>query len=458
MRRLVALAAGLVPLALLLLVPVPKASAFPLTTCTLTITSRDMTGGVIDTASDGDAIGSTKDNPLLVDPHGIIEWTASTGGATQGTYHVDIYGVPTPLSGSVDPKSQTNLSGSFNMAEILPFDIVGIAYVSGSLDDSNGAHCSGSGWIKLRGDPVGTPGFVAGVAMSLLGVASLFASLRGRHPILGAVAGLIGGAGLALLSGVTGILPLDERTPIAEVVGMIITGLVIGTIKFGSLWHGGATEVNRVDAAALAAAAGGGAAGAAAGAGGTGTGSSEAGPLWVDSPNPPWAPPNPPVAPVTPPVAPTPPAPPDLSGNTGYTEINKWKESLPPVQQKILDPLFPGAEAILGGHPGTFTIGSSVVDGFLKTANAPLSVELGDGAITVAGVVDAVPSVQNGKVAVSFAEDPISKVAGGLAGAAGGLDGLKWFVDQINSAVAQSGQHITGVSVTPGGISITTAR
>ena len=128
------------------------------------------------------------------------------------------------------------------LATSCPFDLVGLIYVSGAVDVGGSPYCEGSGWIQMRGDPVGTPGFVGGAGLALVGLATVLTSVRGRHPFRGAIGGLLGGAGLALLSGVTGVLPLDETTPLAEVIGMLVLGLLIGVIDFGSLFHRGSVS------------------------------------------------------------------------------------------------------------------------------------------------------------------------------------------------------------------------
>jgi len=248
MRRTVAVATGVASLAWILLIAVPSISAFPLTTCTLTVTSRDASGSVVSTASE--TLGGTRDDPFIVDPNGTVEWSGTTGGSpiANASYHVEIFGVPTPLQGSASGDSpRSSASGVIDLGEILPVDLAGLIFVSGALESGGAPVCEGSGWIKIAGDPVPTPGFVAGAALALVGLASVLSSVRGRHPFRGAIGGLIGGAGLALLSGVTGILPLDEQTPLAEVIAAVILGLAIGAIDFGSLFHRG--SVAAVDAA-----------------------------------------------------------------------------------------------------------------------------------------------------------------------------------------------------------------
>jgi len=121
--------------------------------------------------------------------------------------------------------------------------------------------------------------------------------------------------------------------------------------------------------------------------------------------------------------------------------------------EKVLDE----ARAILTNGPGTLTIGSDLI-GRITSPDSPAAspVQLVDGSIEVdptgLGLVTltATPVVQNGRLGLQFNQ------LGSAASAAGALDGLKSFVEQVNVAVANAGQSITSVSITPGGIAITT--
>ena len=492
MRRTIAVATGVASLAWFLLIAVPSISAFPLTTCTLSVTSRDASGNVVSTASE--ALGGTRDDPFIVDPKGTVEWSGTTGGSpiADASYHVEIFGVPTPLQGSASGDNpRSSASGVIDLGEILPVDLAGLIYVSGALESGGAPVCEGSGWIKIAGDPVPTPGFVGGAALALVGLASVLSSVRGRHPFRGAIGGLLGGAGLALLSGVTGILPLDEQTPLVEVIAAVILGLAIGVIDFGSLFHRGpAAEVD------------------AAGRPDPKTPPTEPPAAPSDpGPTPATTPATAPVVPVVPPVVVTPPVapppvvppavvppvapppevpPPPISQASGPIDGSKSelqakppepKPGLPTIEARIkgaltdpatgtTKPVYAEAENILNEArgilttgPGTLTIGSDLIGRITSPDNPAASpVQLVNGAIEVdvdptgLGLVSltATPVVQNGTLSMEF------NSLGSAANAAGALDGLTSFVEQVNIAVANAGQSVASVAVTPGGIVITT--
>lgn len=461
-------------------VAVPAVRAFPLTTCTLTVTSTDASGATLSTATGGGA-GGTQDDPLLVDPKGTVQWTGSTGVAVDnGTYHVAVFGVPTPISGSIHSSGAT-ASGSVAVGDILPFDLVGLVYVSGGIDSGGTTVCDGSGWIKLQGDPVGTPGFVGGVALSLIGLATVLTSAPRRRPIRGIVGGLIGGVGLALLSGATSFMPLGDRTPLAEVVGALVLGLVIGVIDFASLFRGGSVK-SVVDADREA------------GASTPATGP-DTGPATTDTPSttPESVEPTPaaPVAPaVVAAVVETAPVSAPATGATtatppepGLPAIRAGVANLPDSVRAEAQPILERAERILAAGPGTLTIDSQTIAHVLASVKDAPSIELQDGALVVqTGLLPlrATPVVSGGQVSLSFlqakptaapasageaASAGLDRAAEGLAGliatgaeAAGASEfkALDGFLANINTAVANAHQVITSVNVTPGGITVTT--
>jgi hypothetical protein len=169
----------------------------------------------------------------------------------------------------------------------------------------------------------------------------------------------------------------------------------------------------------------------------------------------------------------------------GLEALRGWKDSLPSDDQADVAPILANAEAILRSGPGALTIGSDVIGRFLDRAtrkaeakgeSGPPAVHLEDGAIVVGdNMLRASPVVSDGKVSLSFTDtkpdagaagslqflagaviEGISKVSKVTGISAGPLDGLNWFVDQVNQAVRNAGQHVTAVSVTPAGITLTT--
>lgn len=229
--RPVRLALALVVLVAVGLLPA-SALAFPLTTCTLSITSLAADGTVLGTAISG-ADDSTRQDPFPVDWQGTIQWEGTTGGIvfTDFTYALDISGIPTPLRGSViNTSGATTGSGSVVPADVVPLELVGLFFLSGRATNADGQSCEGSGWIKLEGNPFITVQFWAGAALLAFGLALTLIGRGGRW-LLGLIGGLSLGIGAAILLITFSFMPLGELTPLAALVVGVLVGLAtsIGT-------------------------------------------------------------------------------------------------------------------------------------------------------------------------------------------------------------------------------------
>ena len=91
-----------------------------------------------------------------------------------GRWSVDV-GLPVDISGKVTNASgQTQWSGDEKVVDRAPFDAPGLYHVSFRVTGSGGATpCTGSVWVEVGGSPVGTPLWIGGVAVLLLGAADV---------------------------------------------------------------------------------------------------------------------------------------------------------------------------------------------------------------------------------------------------------------------------------------------
>lgn len=216
--------------ALFLLFAMPgSASAFPLSTCTLSIASTDASGGDLDTAQSG-AADSTQSDPFKVDWDGEVGYDGSTEAVIKNyTYSVSVFGVPTPIrGGDTNDDENTDGSGSVGVAANAPFRVAGLYYVSGEYKGEGGS-CVGSGWFQLQGSPVGTIPWIAGIVLVVLGALGLVAGARG-HTITSVIGGIALGVGVDLLAISHSVLPLGENTPLAGVGIGAALGLIIGLL------------------------------------------------------------------------------------------------------------------------------------------------------------------------------------------------------------------------------------
>lgn len=214
---------------LVLLLPA-SVSAFPLSNCTLTITSRDANGTTIDTAANG-APDATQSDPFEVAWDGTVDWVGTTGSQAimNHTWHVDVFLLPTPLRGG-DPNTDgdPNGDGTVGVSANLPFQVVGAFYVSGEISGTGGS-CSGNGWMILPGNPIGTVPFWAGLILLLLGAAMLWGAWRGSW-WMAIVGGFSFGLGAAVLFIVLAVLLLGAWTPVASMGIGIVVGVILRVI------------------------------------------------------------------------------------------------------------------------------------------------------------------------------------------------------------------------------------
>jgi hypothetical protein len=215
--------------AMMLVIP-GSVAAFPLTNCTLEITSLDIDGNVVDSASGGGA-DATQDDPLIIDWDGDVLWSGTTGGQVikNNSWHVDVFGFPTPLRGG-DPNDAGTTDGvdRYDVSASAPFRLTGLFFVSGEFTGEGGS-CTGSGWFKIAGEPVGSVPFWLAIVLIVLGAILIAVAARGGW-VPGLLGGLLFGVGVAgLLVGLS-TLPLGSLTvPVTIVLGVLIGALAAWT-------------------------------------------------------------------------------------------------------------------------------------------------------------------------------------------------------------------------------------
>jgi hypothetical protein len=241
MRPLPRRLAFVVVLALALLIP-GSAAAFPLSDCTLELTSLDATGNALDSATGGTNDASFED-PFLVDWEGTVLWNGTMGSQVikNHGWHVDVFHFPTPVRGG-DPNEggDTSGEGSVDVSANAPFRLTGSFYVSGEIKGEGGS-CTGGGWFKIVGDPVGTVPFFLALALVVIG-AIMIALGGGRGSwLLGLVGGFLFGLGVAMLLIGFSIMPIGSPT----VAATLALGLLIGAL---AAWSGRSRMATQVRA------------------------------------------------------------------------------------------------------------------------------------------------------------------------------------------------------------------
>lgn len=218
----------LVALAWLLLLPA-SAAAFPLTNCSMQLTSKSASGATLDTAQSGDQSASQSD-PFEVDFNGTVSWSGTVSiSMKDNSYFINVFNIPTPLRGTNSNEGDNRTgSGNPSVGANSPFRVTGLYQVSGAITGSGGT-CEGSGWFKLLGDPVGTVPFFAGLVLLALGALMLAAGARG-NAVLALVGGLLAGLGAAVEFVIFSVVPAGENTVIVVVLVGLACGAVVAVV------------------------------------------------------------------------------------------------------------------------------------------------------------------------------------------------------------------------------------
>jgi hypothetical protein len=188
--------AAAVVLALAWLVAIAgPASAGSIDGCSGNAQSKDANGGVIDSATtsgkeilDGDGKpGATASNPLLVDNDGVVDYSGQSDAViTNHHWSIKLLGIEVASGGSANRQRTQKDSGTFDIGEEMPLKMTGLVKVDGDLTGRGGS-CSGSGYVKLRGNALASPVTWAGILLAGIGGFGLFLArpqLRARRGVV----------------------------------------------------------------------------------------------------------------------------------------------------------------------------------------------------------------------------------------------------------------------------------
>jgi hypothetical protein len=93
-----------------------------------------------------------------------------------------VFGIPVLSGSDANSADNTGGQGTISVKGKLPIQVVGLYLVSGAIS-GDGPSCSGSGWIKLVGDPTGTLPWLLAVGLIVVGgVGVVFSSPSRRRP------------------------------------------------------------------------------------------------------------------------------------------------------------------------------------------------------------------------------------------------------------------------------------
>jgi hypothetical protein len=146
--------------------------------CHIMLTARGEDGQVVDEAELPGPRG-TVDDALLVAWRGTVEYEfESEIDLRDNRAELRVYGVPVMRSAEADPEEPED-TGSVNVGDDFPVRFAGLVPVSGEVRGAGGS-CSANGWILVTGEPIGSVGWLLGVALIVGGLLLLPFALRER--------------------------------------------------------------------------------------------------------------------------------------------------------------------------------------------------------------------------------------------------------------------------------------
>jgi hypothetical protein len=140
--------------------------------CSGTAQSRDDGGGPVDNLAAPDGATGTKSNPFEVEYDGTVAYQGTGPVITDHSWKLAVFGVPVKTGGDDNEGKDTTADGTETVKEYLPFRVAGIFYVSGDIEGTGG-ECTGSGWVRLKGNPAGTIPWLVGLVVLASGAVLL---------------------------------------------------------------------------------------------------------------------------------------------------------------------------------------------------------------------------------------------------------------------------------------------
>jgi hypothetical protein len=185
--------------------------------CNAQATSKDKDGNQIMSVTAPSADTGTSDDPFLVDYDGTVEYAGT--GPLMLNYHweIKVFGIPVKSGSAPNDSHGTAAVGIADVSDYLPFKITGVYYVSGEIRGDGGA-CTGNGYVKLIGSPIGTIPWIVAIGLIVVGLALGYGSLPKAKPRAAGVVGieleLVASAGPPIASPMPD--PMPPPVPISD--------------------------------------------------------------------------------------------------------------------------------------------------------------------------------------------------------------------------------------------------
>jgi hypothetical protein len=141
------------------------AAGVNLTGCTGSAASLGTGGEQLSTVAVPPGPASSPEHPFVVHRDGTVSWNGQSDTVIiDHHWDVSVYGIEVRNGGSANSKQETTANGVDKVNKYLPFPIVGLFHISGSLTGTGGI-CHGDMWVKVEGSPTFTPLWLGGTVL-----------------------------------------------------------------------------------------------------------------------------------------------------------------------------------------------------------------------------------------------------------------------------------------------------
>ena len=206
------------------------------------VASADVTGGCTGVVFiEGVEYGpqnDTPNNPIVVPDRAVVtaEWAGEVPFANTNYFgEAGIVVGPTTIRfaswAGANPEDIRAAAGTYSLDELkaeLPVDVgvTGIYQVKG-FHDADGGSCTGMVFVKFEGNPLSTPLGVVAVVGIIISALGLFTALW-KHPVVGAIFGLLFGLFLALVLQQWSVYPLTTLSVVGLPLIFLGVGILLG--------------------------------------------------------------------------------------------------------------------------------------------------------------------------------------------------------------------------------------
>ncbi len=165
--------------------------------CSGTAISMDKNNAVIDQVTAPGAPPASRSNALKIDYDGVVHYDGQSDNLiTNHHWDISIFGIKVKSSSGKNSEKRTHDESDEKVSDYIPIRMSGKYFVSFQISGDGGS-CSGSLWVEIDENPVGTVPWLLGTGLMLAGVAGAAFSVPSGAAAAASGAGIAGATGAA---------------------------------------------------------------------------------------------------------------------------------------------------------------------------------------------------------------------------------------------------------------------